>query len=292
MIGAASAGALPAGPKRNHSLPCRMHHVFDAAIALDPTSANTFTGATHPAYANMVGPFGGTTCAVLLNAALRHPQRQGDPVALTVNYAAALADGAFTIEAHPVRTNRSTQHWSVSLAQDGAVCATASAVFALRRPTWSTTELAPPQAMPAAASLARAPLHGRPPWVGCYDMRFDEGAMPERFDAQEQAHSRSRLWVRDEPPRPLDFASLAALCDVFFPRIFIRRRRFTPIGTVSLNAYFHADAALLAAQGDRHVLGCARGVAFRDGYFEQAAEVWSDRGALLASTQQLVYFKE
>jgi len=79
---------------------------------------------------------------------------------------------------------------------------------------------------------------------------------------------------------------------VFFPRIFIRRRRFTPIGTVSLNAYFHADAALLAAQGDRHVLGCARGVAFRDGYFEQAAEVWSDSGALLASTQQLVYFKE
>ncbi|HPO18566.1 MAG TPA: thioesterase family protein [Rubrivivax sp.] len=269
-----------------------MPHPFDAAIALAPTGEHTFSGATQAAYANMVGPFGGTTCAVLLNAALRHPQRLGDPVALTVNYAAALADGAFTVDARAVRTNRSTQHWSLSLSQHGEVCATASAVFALRRPTWSATEAAPPQHMPDAASLPRAPLQGRPPWVRCYDMRFAEGGMPERFDAQEQAHSRSRLWVRDEPPRPLDFASLAAICDVFFPRIFIRRRRFTPIGTVSLSTYFHADAALLAAQGERHVLGCARGVAFRDGYFEQSAEVWGDRGVLLASSQQLVYFKD
>lgn len=93
--------------------------------------------------------------------------------------------------------------------------------------------------------------------------------------------------MRDEPARPLDHASLAALCDVFFARIFIRRRRFTPIGTVWLSSYFHTDAALLAAQGERHVLGCARGVAFRDGYFEQCAEVWSDSGTLLASSQQL-----
>lgn len=269
-----------------------MPHIFDAAIALAPTGEHTFSGATQAAYANMVGPFGGTTCAVLLNAALRHPQRQGDPVALTVNYAAALADGAFTIDTRAVRTNRSTQHWSLSLSQHGEVCATASAVFALRRPTWSAAEAAPPQHMPDAASLPRAPLQGRPPWVRCYDMRFAEGGMPERFDAQEQAHSRSRLWVRDEPPRPLDFASLAAICDVFFPRIFIRRRRFTPIGTVSLSTYFHADAALLAAQGERHVLGCARGVAFRDGFFEQSAEIWGDSGALLASSQQLVYFKD
>ena len=115
---------------------------------------------------------------------------------------------------------------------------------------------------------------------------------PPPVDDTTHHDTTSTLWVRDEPPRPLDFASLAAICDVFFPRIFIRRRRFTPIGTVSLSTYFHADAALLAAQGERHVLGCARGVAFRDGYFEQSAEVWGDCGVLLASSQQLVYFKD
>ena len=98
--------------------------------------------------------------------------------------------------------------------------------------------------------------------------------------------------MRDEPPRPLDFAALAAISDVFFPRIFIRRRRFTPIGTVSITTYFHADAAQLAQQGDRHLLGRARALNFHNGYFDQCAEVWSDAGWLLASTQQMVYFKE
>ena len=82
--------------------------------------------------------------------------------------------------------------------------------------------------------------------------------------------------MRDEPPRPLDFASLASLCDSFFPRIFVRRREIVPIGTVSLTTYFHADAATLAAQGERHVLGSARALNFRYGYFDQSAEVWSD----------------
>ena len=70
-------------------------HPFDTSIALTPTGDNRFHGATTPAYGNMVGPFGGTTGAVLLNAALLHPARLGHPIALTVNFASALADGGF-----------------------------------------------------------------------------------------------------------------------------------------------------------------------------------------------------
>ena len=85
---------------------------------------------------------------------------------------------------------------------------------------------------------------------------------------------------------------LTALCDSFFPRIMIRRRRPVPIGTVSLSTCFHADAAALAALGTQHVLGVARALNFHGGYFDQRAEVWSRDGALLASSQQMVYFKE
>jgi len=42
-------------------------HPFDAAIALAPAGTDAFSGATHPAYWNMVGPFGGLTAAVALN---------------------------------------------------------------------------------------------------------------------------------------------------------------------------------------------------------------------------------
>lgn len=267
-------------------------HPFDTAIALTPLTPDRSRGATTPAYANMVGPFGGTTAATLLNAALRHPARLGDPVALTVNYASALADGAFEIDARAVRTNRSTQHWLLQLTQGDEVAATASAVFAQRRTTWSAPEAAAPDDVPAAESLPRQDLTRRPPWVHRYDMRFVDGGMPERFDGSEQPHSRSALWVRDEPPRPLDFASLAALADTFFPRVFLRRRTLVPIGTVSLTTYFHADAAMLAAQGDAPLLACARGLTFRNGYCDQRGELWSTRRELLASTQQVMYYRE
>lgn len=267
-------------------------HPFDAAIALTPTDGDLLRGATSPAYANMVGPFGGVTSAVLLQAALAHPARLGDPIALTVNFASPLDDGDFGIAARPVRTNRSTQHWSVELSQGGDVAATATAVFAQRRATWSAPEASAPPATPAFDSLPRATAQRRPAWVDRYDMRFVEGAMPDAFDGREQPDSRSVLWVRDDPPRPLDFASLAAICDNFFPRIYIRRRRLTPIGTVSMTVYFHADTEMLAAQADRPVLGVARALAFRNGYFDQSAEVWDDAGRLLASTHQIVYFRE
>lgn len=269
-----------------------MPHEFDRAIHLVERSEHRFGGATSAAYANMVGPFGGTTSAVLLNAVLLHPQRLGDPIALTVNFASPIEDGAFEIDARPIRTNRTTQHWVMVLVQADQVAATATAVFALRRDTWSAGEAVPPADMPPASGLPRASIMGRPAWLSRYDMRFAAGEAPGPFDGQEKPDSRNRLWVRDEPPRPLDFASLAAICDCFFPRIFLRRRARALIGTVTLSSYFHADASLLARQSDRHVLGLARALAFRNGYHDQTAEVWSDEGDLLASTHQMVYYRD
>lgn len=148
-----------------------------------------------------------------------------------------------------------------------------------------------PRDVPPADSLPPASAAFRPPWVGRYDMRFADGDMPQAFDGVEQAHSVSRQWVRDEPPRPLDHAALASICDGFFPRIYIRRRAPSPIGTVSISSYFHADAALLAAQQGRHVLGVAWASNFRNGYFDQSAQVWSAEGELLAVSHQMVYYR-
>jgi acyl-CoA thioesterase len=265
-------------------------HPFDESIALEPAGEHRWRGATHAGYANMVGPFGGTLAAVLLNGALGHPQRLGDPIALTVNFAGPVADGAFEIEALPMRTNRSTQHWNLVLRQGGEAAVTGSAVFATRRDTWSAHEAAPPAGMPPAAALQRMPTAGIAPWVARYDMRF-EGGVPFRLDGEEAEHSLTRAWVRDDPARPLDFASLAAICDSFFPRLFVRRNRRSAIGTISLSSYFHVDAAGVAAQGERHLLGTAQALRFHAGYFDQSAQVWGDDGQLLASTHQMVYYR-
>lgn len=267
-------------------------HPFDAAIALKPADSGdgTYTGAPHPAYANMVGPYGGITAAVLLEAVQRHPERLGVPVSLTVNYAGPVAEGEFTVSARPSRTNRSTQHWSLELIQEGQVVTTATAVYAARRDTWADTETAVPE-VPAPEDAAVTPMPDYVEWAKNYEFRFLEGAVPALEGAPESPDSTTMLWVRDAPARALDFPALAALCDVFYPRVFLRRGQAMPAGTVSLTIYFHADEDALAAQGSRPVLARARSNRFGRGFFDQSACLWGTDGDVLATTHQLVYFK-
>lgn len=275
-------------------------HAFDAAIALAPVGPdrpNDFLGASHPAWQNMVGPFGGITAAIALNSVLQHPRLLGEPVSLTVNYAAATADGPFTATARPARTNRSTQHWIVEISQldaDGQpqVCTTATVFTAVRRQTFSATDMPMPE-VPAPTDVARQPLPpGVVEWLRRYEIRPVSGGIPMRWEGQASDHSRTQMWVRDDPPRALDFASLAAFSDIFFPRIWLRRARRVPVGTVSMTVYFHADGAMLAASGPGYLLGQAQAQAFHQGYFDQTGQLWNEAGQLLATTHQVVYFKE
>ena len=283
-------------------------HPLDEAIALkhladsgapaaeDPSGAfGTFEGHTHPDYGNMVGPFGGITAAQVLQAVLQHPQRLGDPVSLTVNFAAGLHEGSFRVEAHPIRTNRSTQHWSMTLWQAGAdgqdaVMLTATAVTAVRRKTWSSVETPMPQAVPAS-EIPPVPLTDMVRWVNRYDMRLVTGNLPTRWDGAE-SDSLTQLWLRDNPPRPLDYAGLTGLADAFFPRIWLRRAVMAPIGTVSMTVYYHAGPEELSTAGEDHLFGQARTQSFFNGYFDQSAQLWSRSGHLLVTTHQIVYYKE
>lgn len=267
-------------------------HPLDLAIALAPHgdgSDGNYSGQTSPAYGNMVGPFGGAIGATLLNAVLRHPALLGDPLSLTVNYAAPIADGDFAVQAKAVRTNRSTQHWYIELIQAGQVTAFATAVTAIRRATWTATDTIFPQVPPADSLTPMSPIE-RAAWTSRYDKRFIDGE--PGLPTGDNHPSQSRLWVRDQPPRPLDFLSLAALSDVFFPRLFVRRPKWVPIGTVALTTYFHADSSQLNAQGSAPLLGVARAQHFGNGFFDQDAELWGANGALLAVSHQVVYFKE
>jgi acyl-CoA thioesterase len=265
-------------------------HPMDEAIALQARGDGVFAGRTHAAWANMIGPYGGITAAQCLQAVLQHPARLGDPVALTVNFAAAVADGAFELRARPARTNRSTQHWTLELLQDGQPAVTGTVFTAVRRETWSGDEARMP-AVPSPQDTPRTPRHGVE-WLNRYDMRFLDGLIPAQWDDRTQDGSLTRLWVRDDPVRPLDFASLTGLADVFFPRVWLRRARFTPIGTVSMTVYFHAGAARLAKAGAGYLLVQAQGQGFGGGYFDHAGQLWDESGTLLATTHQVVYYKE
>lgn len=261
---------------------------FDEALALEPQPDGSFTGRTHPQWANMVGPFGGITAAQALQAVCRHPQVLGEPLSITVNFCAAMADGEFRALARPVRTNRTTQHWIVELQQGGETVTSATVVTAIRRHGWSVDELRMPQVPPPA----EVPLFESPPgavvWLDRFEQRPVHGGLPASL-GRENDDSRTTEWVRLREPRPLDAPALTALADVFYPRAWRRSGKFAPAGTVSMTVYFHAGAERLGHSG--WLLAEATGQAFRDGFFDQRGALWNEAGELVVTTHQVVYFK-
>jgi acyl-CoA thioesterase len=267
-------------------------HTLDEATRLVPLGEGWHAGATHPAYANMTGPFGGATVAALLNAVLVDPRRAGDPIALTVNFCGAIADGEFEIETKLQRGGRTTQHWSMELKQEGAVTTTASAVFGARKPVWSHYPVKAPAA-PSRDTLTEMRKEGRPEWTRRYSFRFVEGGLDEfpRDDGRIDS-ARSLAYIQDAPERPLDFVSLAALSDAFFVRIMHARGTFQPMATVSLTTYFHAGADELAATGAQPLLGEADAAIFHNGFADQTCALWTPDGRLVANGVQITWYKE
>lgn len=266
-------------------------HPFDLATALEPISEEAWRGTTSDAYWNMVGPFGGAVAASMFRAAYEHPGRRGEPVALTINFCAPLTKGEFVIVARPARTGRSTQHWTLELSQgDGDAVATGTALFGERPDTFSHRLVDPPRVPPFEA-LSRFPAPGLG-WTEQYDFRFAEGAPDFGTGGTSVAPAKSLLWVQSVPARTLDFAGLTALSDIFFGRIIHVRGQMVPFGTVSMTTFFHASGDDLAAQGSRPVLGHADARIFERGFHDQSAEVWSEDGRLLATSHQIVYYRD
>lgn len=261
-------------------------HQFDEAIQLTGDGAQLVGSTTEP-YANMVGPYGGITAAALLNAVLLAPEAEGTPMSMTVSFMAPVSYGSFTVERSLVRRNRSSQHWYVTQSQQGDVVSQATVLMATRRQTWATHDVEAPQLPTDTAPLdtSGAPL----PWIKQYAFRGAQFAL-DGGDAPT-ASSETVTFVRDEPARPLDYCSLAALGDCFFPRPMVRRNEFVIAGTVTMTHHFHATPTCLESVGDDEVIGRASASRFVDNYCDQRSELWSANGTLLLSSLQTVYYK-
>ena len=268
-------------------------HPLDKDTTLERLSADRLAGRASAYYSNFNGTFGGFTAAVLLRAILDDPRRQGVPVALTVNYCAAINEGTFEIAVAEKRTGKSTQHWNVELRQGETVAATASVVCGHRRAVWShhpaeMPKMPPPEHVPVFSGFKPGG------WTSQYEMRFAEGEpdfVTPRADGDVRS-ARSQLWMRDTPERPLDYLSLASMSDAFVIRAFMVRGKFVPVGTITLTTFFHGNEEAMRAQDTHPVLCTVDAHLFADGFADQIAHLWGKDGRLLATSTQVVWYKE
>jgi len=269
-------------------------HPLDKATALAGAPGDPVRrGRTSDAYWTFIGPFGGTSAATALRAVLEHPERSGDPLAVTVNFCAPIERGEFAVHVHRARANRSSQHWQVEFRQgeSSEAVLTASIVTAIRRESWQKQPARPP-ALPPFEQAVPFDNQRSLSWVAQYGFRFAEGAPSFSETMPETPQSaRSVLWLQDHEPRDLDFTSLLAMSDAFFGRIFQVIGRIPPFGTVSMTTYFHAAADELAAHGSAPLAAVADARVFHRSFCDQSAELYGQAGQLLATSVQIAYFR-
>ncbi len=269
-------------------------HPLDAATELvGAADAPIRNARTSENYWTFISPFGGVSAAIALRAVLERPEREGDPLAITVNFCAPIARGEFQVHTRCARANRSSQHWLVEFRQGESEEAvlTASVVTALRRESWSHQPSRAP-AMPAFDSMPAADNKGSLSWVAQYGFRFAEGALKTSAEMPDPPVSpRSVLWIHDDTPRTLDALALVALSDAFFGRIFQVIGRIPPFGTVSMTTHFHASADELTAHGIEPLAAVADAHVFHRSYGDQTVELYGRGGQLLATSTQVAYFK-
>ena len=281
-------------PKRGRTLSstAMTDHVFDRAIALTATAKGAWAGQSSPDYANMVGAYGGIVAATLLNSVLSDDRHSGTPVSQTVNFCTGLGTGAFIITTTLHRAGKYTQHWNTILSQGDAVVATSSIVMGVRAETFGHQPTPIPN-VPSADSIE--PMADVIPleWTRRYDYRFVNGGT-ENFGKplDTLGSSQTRVWLADNPRRPLDYLSLSALADCFFLRLIQVRGKMEPMGTVTLTTHFLATTDDLAAQNTDHLLGIVDSNRMHNQFHDQTMQLFSTDGKILASGTQLVWYRQ
>lgn len=260
---------------------------LDEALALHPLGPDRWQAHADPDHESINAMFGGWTAAASLAAVLASASSALTPSALTVNFIGAVAPGTRPVlHVEHLGGSRSIDHWRADLRADegGDLLASATAVLTARRRGDEHDQWV----MPDAPGPATLPEFHAPGTQGQQtDLRRVSGAE----DAYGGGDTRTTAWVRMVSGRPHDHVQLAYLADQFAPRSFYWGAGARPSATLTMSVYFHATADDLAEAGAGYLLNEATGTRGVHSTSGQQARLWSTTGALLATTEQLAWYR-
>ena len=98
-------------------------------------------------------------------------------------------------------------------------------------------------------------------------------------------------WTKEMSGRTIDHVQLAFLSDAYAPRSFYWSDGPGPSATITLSTYFHGTVDEITAIGDDYVLTEATGTRGVESTSGQQARLWSRGGALIATTEQLAWYR-
>lgn len=235
------------------------------------------------------GLWGGYAIGLAIRAVEAEPESVGEPLSLTLTYAAALPAGALEVRTRRLRQGGSVGVWEVEILPAGSDQVGVHAMVTMaRRPKTpgfafaSMPDAPPPEAMPSP-DMPQGALH------------FGASAFERRtldvFPPKATGDSRSLAWVRSRRG-PLDKALLGMMTDHSAPRAMYALGRTVMTTTLSLTAYLHATPQELAEVGDDFILVECEGRVGAHGASDERSSYWRRDGKLLATSEQLAWYRE
>jgi acyl-CoA thioesterase len=256
---------------------------FDLATAVAAADGRGYGATVDGGWTIGGRPNGGYLLAIATRAALAeaaHP----DPLAVSAHFLSPPAPGPATVAVERLRAGRSVSVLRATLGQGGAArleaLVTAGQLDGAAEPLWragGAPELPPPdRCVPGRPEL---PGGMRVPILDHLDLRLDPATMGWAV-GRPGGRLEMRGWVRFHDGRPPDPLGLLQALDALPPTSFeLGISAWAP--TVEMTAYVRRPPA-------PGWLACvARGRLLQGGWFDEEAEVWDQRGALVAQSCQL-----
>jgi acyl-CoA thioesterase len=258
---------------------------LEEALAIRPKSADEWLAYPDPRYEARNAMFGGWTAAVMLNAVIASTPASASPSALTINYVDRVEPGTdVLIRSRRIGGGQSIEHWGAELTTlDDRTLAQVLVILARRRPTEGHTEPLMPE-VPDPETVEA--FHPPDPNGQRLEERRIAGFPPFNLEI-----TASLSWVREMSGRPVDHLQLAYLADAYAPRCWFWSEDRRPNATLTLSVYFHGTEEEIRAVGDDYVLNEATGTRGAESTSGEQARLWSRQGALLATTEQLAWYR-
>lgn len=235
------------------------------------------------------GLWGGYAIGLCTRVIESEPDLVGEPLSLTLTYAAALPSGDLDIRTRRLRQGGSVGVWQVELFAAGSdEVGVHAIVTTARRPRTPEFLFA---SMPDAPSPESLPL----PEMGHASRHFGSAVLERRtlegFPPKIGGDSRSTAWVRSRRGA-MDKALLGMITDNSPPRAMYALGYGVMTTTLSLTVYLHASSEEVAAVGDDFILVEYEGRVGGGGVSDERSSYWRRDGKLLATSEQLVWYRE
>jgi acyl-CoA thioesterase len=259
--------------------------VFDFELA--PVGPRRWTAIASPTWLNprrgVWGGFGIGLCVRVIEA---EPEARGEVLSLALTYVSPLPPGPLEVSTRRLRQGRSIGVWEVEIRSAGMdeICIHGLITAAQRPATqrFSFAQMpktAPPQDLPRQTKRGSHAQNNAFEWRAL-------GLDPPAVDQV----GISLAWVRARQGR-MDKALLGVLADASPPRVLHALGEVMNT-TLCLTVYFHATAEKLAEVGGDYILVEYEGRVGGGGASDERSSYWSRDGQLLATSEQLVWYRD